>query len=179
MANVKKLSVATVYGKPSLAELVAAQAKGKGLPAMRAAGFCVGTKSGESSFGPWQALIGDFVAWKLDADGKPVGEPQQSSSLFLPDIAMAPLQVALGQGAQSVRFAIDIQFVVVEESKRKPGGSIYEYSFSHVLAPDTASPMAQLLLELDPAPAPAPVPEPEPVPKPATETPPAKGAKGK
>ena len=173
MANVKKLSVATVFGKPTLAALVAAQEKGKSLPAMRAAGFAVGFKSGESSFGAFTALQGDFACWPLDADGKTVGEPSQSSTLYLPDIALTPILVSLGQGAQSVRFAIDIAFNVVPEDKRKPGGSIYEYTFVNVLPPDTASPMAGLLADIAAA-APALT-----APVPANETAEEKPAKGK
>lgn len=148
MANVKKLSVATVYGKPTLGALVAAQAAGKSLPAMRAIGFAVGFKTGESSFGAFTALQGDFACWPLDGAGKPTGEQQQSSTLYLPEIALTPILVALTNGAQSVKFAIDIAFMVVPEEKRKPGGSIYEYTFTNVLPPDTSSPMASLLADV-------------------------------
>jgi hypothetical protein len=182
MANVKKLSTATIKGKLSLAALVEFQKAGKPHPVMRAAGIATGFKTGESQHGTFTALSGQFTAWPLGDDGRPTGSGDSSSTLFLPDIAMQPILVALSvPGAQAVQFALDIWANVVPEEKRKPGGSIYEYTYTDVLPPAEDSPMARLMAAISAAEAPkleAPAPASEP-PAEQAPAPAPKGAKGK
>ena len=135
MAQTKKLSVATVYGKIDPKEVLNAK---EPIKVMRVMGQAVGTKAGTSSYGDWTSLVGQFKAVNPDT-----GKAFEASTLFLPEVALLPIQVALAQGdARGVTFAIDLY--VKEAASRKPGGSVYEYSFEHVLPPVDSDPIAQL-----------------------------------
>ena len=153
MSQIKKLSVATVYGKIKLADLMAK----KQFPLMKVYGSAVSVKKGLSSFGEWQALQGQFKAVNSDT-----GEISEAATLFLPDVALIPIQVALSApGANAVEFAIEIQVKFSEESQTK-----YEYSWAPLLPPSSDDPIARLEAKMQallPAPAPAvePVAEPE------------------
>jgi hypothetical protein len=159
MKQVKKLSVATVYGKIKLSELMTK----KEMIVMRVIGSAVAVKKGISSFGEWTALQGKFRA-----SNPSTGEVQESATLFLPDVALIPVQVALSAGAQAVEFAIDVSVkYVAEEEGHKPGGSPYEYSFASLIEPSDDDPIARLEAKLKAA-LPAP-----------TETPPVQAPKKK
>jgi hypothetical protein len=135
MANIKKISVANVYGKIDLKELVNATAP---IEVMRVYGLAVGSKSGTSQYGDWTALVGQFEAVN------PVsGEVTQSAQCFLPEIALLPILTELArEGAKGVQFGIRL-FVKVSNNT-KPGGSPYEYTFEHMLPPSDNDPMAAL-----------------------------------
>ena len=135
MAQVKKISVATVFGKIDVKAVLNA---GKPITVMRVAGQAVGTKSGDSNYGEWTALVGSFIATNPET-----GEVVEASQLFLPEVALIPIQVALGQaGARAVDFAIEV--IVQPSNNTKPGGSPYEYSFVNLMAPAENDPMAKL-----------------------------------
>jgi hypothetical protein len=122
MAQVKKLSVATVYGAIDLKELLNA---GRPLAVMHVGGTAVGTKTGQSPYGEWIALIGEFTAINAET-----GEMSEAAQLFLPEVALIPIQTALArEGARGVEFAITV-YAQPSESK-KPGGSPYEYTFEN------------------------------------------------
>ena len=126
MAQVKKISVATVYGKISLKEIV--EAGPTGIAVMRVAGQAIGTKTGDSNYGPWTALLGRFIAVHPQT-----GKETEAMQCFLPEVAMIPIQLALANAeTRAVDFAIEI--VAKESSNTKPGGSPYDYSFNN-LAP--------------------------------------------
>lgn len=127
MAQVKKLSVATVFGKIKLSELMAAP--NQTLKIMRVIGMATGTKSGTTSYGEYSALQGQFRAIHPTT-----GETFDAGTLFLPDIALVPIKAALAGGAQGVEFAIDVSAVYVAEKEGfKAGGSPYEYTFENLL----------------------------------------------
>lgn len=180
MAQVKKLSVATVFGKIKLSELMAA--KDKTLPVMRVFGIATGTKSGTTNFGDYTALQGQFRAVH------PVtGETHDAATLFLPDIALLPITAALASGAQGVEFAIVVSAVYVAEKEGfKAGGSPYEYTFENLLPMGGDDPLARLQGKLqalaapaaDPASAPAPAADPASAPAEPTK-PAGKGKAGK
>jgi hypothetical protein len=135
MAQTKKLSVATVYGKIDAKKVLNSE---QPIKVMRVYGQAVGTKTGDSNFGPWTALVGQFKAAHPET-----GEVSEASTLFLPDVALVPLQVALAQeGARGVMFAMDI--FVKASTNTKPGGSVYEYSFENVLPPADNDPIKAL-----------------------------------
>lgn len=135
MAQVKKISVATVWGKIDLKELLNA---GKPVSVMRVAGQAIGTKSGEHTYGEWTALVGAFVAVNPET-----GETMESSQCFLPEVALIPIQLALGRAnSQAVDFAIEVQ--VQASTNTKPGGSAYEYTFVNLMEPVANDPMAKL-----------------------------------
>lgn len=133
MPQVKKLSVATVYGKIDAKKVLTADAP---IDLMTVYGVAVGTKSGTSNYGDWTALVGEFEAVNAET-----GEVSQANQLFLPEIALIPLRVAL-ERAQSVRFAIKLQARAATNSK--PGGVPYEYTFDSVLPPAEDDPMQAL-----------------------------------
>lgn len=135
MAQVKKLSVATVYGKIDLKKVINSTAP---IPVMDVYGLAVGTKSGDSNYGEWTALVGQF-----EARNPETGEISGASQLFLPEVALIPIQVAMaGEGAKSVKFAI--RLTVKASQNTKPGGSPYEYSFEPLLPPTEDDPVASL-----------------------------------
>lgn len=135
MAQTKKLSVATVCGKVDAKKVLNSATP---IKLMRVIGQAVGTKTGTSNFGEWVSLVGQFKATNIKT-----GEISEASTLFLPDVALLPLQVALAQGdTRGVAFAIDLY--VKQSTNSKPGGSVYEYSFENVLPPADNDPIAAL-----------------------------------
>ena len=136
MAQVKKLSVAVVYGKIDLKELIAAP--DETIRVMRVLGSAVGVKEGESNFGHWRALMGQFRGIN-----SVTGEVFEAPILYLPEVALTPILVSLSQpGARAVEFAIDVSVKYVNNGK--PGGVPYEYTWAPLLAADADDPIARL-----------------------------------
>ena len=168
MAQVKKLSVATVYGAIDLEKLIAASKVGDGsMPLMQVIGNAIGQKTGQSSYGDWTALTGQFQATNLET-----GEVSEAAQLFLPEVALIPLQVAMASPeARGVEFAITVSAKYAKSAK--PGGVPYEYTWTPLLPPDANDPITRIkarLLALAPPAAKAADPAP-------ADTKPAKGAK--
>jgi hypothetical protein len=137
--QLKKLSVATVWGKIDAKTVLNAT---EPIALMTVYGMAVGVKTGTSSYGDWTALLGQFKAIHAET-----GELFESPQLFLPEVALVPLRVALAAGdARSVKFAIKL--LVKESASRKPGGSVYEYTFENVLAPAEDDPILALESEM-------------------------------
>lgn len=135
MANIKKLSVATVYGKIDLKKLVNSEGP---IKIMRVIGNAVGHKSSTSQYGDWTALTGLFSGINLET-----GEESRSSQLFLPEVALTPIMVQLAQpGVRGVEFAIDI--TVKHNPDARPGGSAYEYGFDTVLTASESDPITRI-----------------------------------
>lgn len=138
MSQVKKISIATVYGKIDLKKLLAANEKGLDLPCMRVMGCAVSSKTGESAYGNWTCLMGTFEA--IDAS---TGEEHKAAQCYLPDIALLPILLSLNQpDCRGVEFVMDISARYINDAK--PGGSVYEYIFDHVLPPDENDPISRL-----------------------------------
>ena len=141
MSQIKKLSVATVYGKIDLKKLLAAP--GERIELMTVIGSAVGMKDGTSSYGDWRALLGIFQATNLET-----GEVFDASTLFLPEVAMIPITVSLAQpGTRGVEFAIKISARYAHDAK--PGGSAYEYTWEPLLPPDQSDPVTRIKAKLD------------------------------
>lgn len=142
MAQTKKLSVATVYGKIKLSELI----KAKTIHLMDVMGVAVREKKGLSSFGEWSALEGRFRATNAAT-----GEVNESSTLFLPDVALTPIQVALSApDAKGVEFAISISAkYVAEDEGHKAGGSPYEYTWEPILSMGSDDPLARISAKIE------------------------------
>lgn len=149
MAQVKKISVATVFGKVDLEALI--KAPNQEISVMRVLGRAVGVKSGMSSYGEWKALQGQFQAVHSST-----GEISEAAVLFLPDVAMTPLLVALSAPeSRGVEFALELSVKYVKNGK--PGGVPYEYTWKPLLPPDASDPIARLnarLIEVGALPAP-------------------------
>lgn len=138
--QVKKLSVKTVYGLIDIKRVLNAD---EPIPVMYVGGTCVGYKLVPSPYGEATALQGNFIARHPDT-----GEEFNSSTLFLPDVAMIPIQVALAAGARGVDFAILVQ--VQAATGGKPGGVPYEYTFVDRMPQTENDPLARVRLLLAP-----------------------------
>lgn len=140
--QIKKLSVATVYGKIKLADLI----EKKKIAVMIVVGTAIATKEGESGYGVWRALQGQFRAINPET-----GDTFEGPQLFLPDVALVPIEVALA-GSRGVEFAIRVVAIYVADNPgRKPGGAPYEYTFEPLLIPVEDNPLDRLMAKIDPA----------------------------
>jgi len=83
-------------------------------------GTATGIKTGESNFGVWVALKGEFNAWNDKVNVK-------SNVIFLPEVATIPLEAALKSGAKHVDFGI----AVVKCASESIIG--YEYSIKNII----------------------------------------------
>lgn len=156
MAQIKKLSVKTVYGLIDLEKLI--NAPGKKLDVMTVLGLAVAVKQGTATYGDWTALQGQFEATNCET-----GEVFSSATLFLPEVALVPIQIALAQeGSRGVEFAIKIG--VEYNPNKKPGGSAYSYTFDPLIPPDNNDPVSRLKSKLLALAAPAGTAAPAPAP---------------
>lgn len=138
--QIKKLSAATIYGKIDLKKLLAAP--DERLELFTVLGLAVGQKSGMSAYGEWTALMGQFEATNVET-----GETFAGAQLFLPDVALVPLQVALSaEGSRGVEFAIKISAKYAKSDKA--GGAAYEYTWEPLLPPDNNDPVTRLKARL-------------------------------
>lgn len=120
MSQVKKITVAAVYGRIDIKAVVNSDVP---IPVMKIGGQVIGSKLVQSPYGAATALQGQFVAYHPET-----GEEFLSSTLFLPDVAMVPIMVALSrEGVRGVDFAIELQ--VQPSQSKKAGGVPYEYTF--------------------------------------------------
>ena len=137
MSQVKKLSVATVFGKIKISDLV----EKKTFPVMTVVGSAVAIKKGISAYGEFVSLQGRFRATN------PVtGEVSEAAVLFLPDVALLPVQTQLAQpDCKGVDFAIRVGVkYVAEDEGHKAGGSVYEYWFEPLLEMGQDDPIARI-----------------------------------
>lgn len=156
MTQVKKLSVASVYGKIKLTELMAK----KTLPVMIAMGTAVSIKTGQSNFGEWRGLMGQFRAIHPET-----GEQFDAPQLFLPEVALIPIEVALAN-SRGVEFAIKVVARYTgDDENRKPGGAPYEYSWEPLIEASEDDALSRIAAKINqkllPAPAAAAPAEPD------------------
>jgi len=83
-------------------------------------GTATGVKTGQSNFGEWVALKGEFNAWNDKVNVK-------SNVIFLPEVATIPLEAALKAGAKHVDFGIS----VIKGASDSVIG--YEYSIKNII----------------------------------------------
>ena len=156
MSQVKKISVAGVYGKIKLTDLIAK----KSFDVMQVVGCAVGKRTGVTSFGEFTALQGTFAATHPET-----GEVSQAAVLYIPDVALLPILTALASpDAKGVDFAIMVSVkYVADDAGYKTGGSVYEYTFRHLLDMGSDDPIARINAKIAAQTAakalPAPVPE--------------------
>jgi len=121
MQAIKKLSIAKCAGKMTSKRVFEAGGK---LAVLRVVGTAVGVKTGQSDYGDWTALIGDFGVTNLID-----GEQFRGATLFLPDVALLPIQVQLQKpNAQAVQFALDVY--AVEDDTTTVG---FSYQVDHLV----------------------------------------------
>lgn len=141
MAQVKKISVAAVYGKIKLSELVAKRS----IDVMKVIGSAVGVKKGTTAYGEYTCLNGVF-----EGTNPVTGEISRASVCFLPDVALMPIMVALSNpDCTSVDFAIMVQVkYVADEEGHRSGGSAYEYRFTPLLDMGAEDPVVRIQARL-------------------------------
>lgn len=135
---IKKLSIATVYGKVLVADI---PADGE-LKLCRLAGIASATDSGSSSFGDWSCLVGQCAGTNHQT-----GEIFVGKSVFVPGAMGDALIDALitaqkDDASATMKFSLDISAKV---SSRDPNK--YEYIVRPVMESDVKN-EAMLLLSL-------------------------------
>lgn len=142
-----KITVKTVCGTPEVSKLPGLELPDASpnpdceVKLMRVAGYCKGVKSGQSTYGEWQALTGEFAATNYAT-----GELYQSKTCLLPgplgEALIDTTVEALSESADAqIRFSVD---VFVKRSAREPKAK-YEYVVRPVLETDFTSPALELL----------------------------------
>ena len=116
---VKKISVATVFGRIKAETIAALKESGEYKVVGRFYGVANAVKTGVSQYGAWTALIGTFRGVNAET-----GEVFDGSQLLLPmGLVQAPA-AALANGADSVSLAFDIKI----KHREIAGQDKYEYS---------------------------------------------------
>ncbi len=131
MSNLKKITVKTVCGR-----IVGIERKPKEtLSVMRVVGIARRIVTGESDYGAWIKLKGEFHATNLLT-----GEEFHSSTCMLPEVASDLVENALAdENNKSVEFGFDI---TVGPSDTPIG---YEYGALSLIAPSQEDPLQKLL----------------------------------
>lgn len=142
----KKISIRTIVGsKPDILAIAITgrerdkDAVGELVPIMRVLGQVSGYTAGESDFGSFVKLRGNFQATNL-ITGEVVDSATQA---ILPDVVSEPVALALKGGAQAAEFAVEIDVQFVEKA-----ATMYEFSARSLIKPQTAAPIAGLLSRL-------------------------------
>jgi len=142
--QLKKLSVATVYGR--IEPRAVLEAGPGGLPIMDVFGLAVGVKTGNKDFGgemrEWAGLTGTFECVNVAT-----GEAMRASTLFIPEIALTPIRVALDSTGKGVSVAM--RLLAVEAKNPKPGGAFYEYRVESLLAQAENDPIAMIKAQVE------------------------------
>lgn len=73
-------------------------------------GRATGLKGGESNYGPWECLTGDFIATSTD------GSQFRANKCFLPEMAHEAVAHQIREGADCVEFGFEIEKKVSEAS---------------------------------------------------------------
>lgn len=153
LTPVGKITVKTVYGvipqdklPPLRVNVSDANPEGDANPnpdfkVCRIVGFASGVKRGDSSYGPWAALVGEFAATNYET-----GEVFGSKTAIIPgpmgEALVTSTEQALLEDAESkVRFSCD---VFVRRSARDPKRK-YEYIVRPVIDAKLSSPALELL----------------------------------
>lgn len=145
MEIVKKLSVGKLVGnvKAVLPDNVKDTSS---ITLARLVGIARGSKTGESQFGMWTSLTGDFVFEPLM--GANAGKRFRSGQLFMPDVALdlvLPLVDGLGKGeGVEVAFALTVR----RDETSQIG---YSYGAQFLMEPQENDPIMGLLDKAMPA----------------------------
>ena len=136
VAAIRKVSIATVYGKVRIADIP----QDGELHLCRMAGVASSVESGESTYGDWQCLVGEFAAVNQQT-----GEMYAGNKCFVPS-AMGEMLVSqmsgalLEDAAARLKFSVDIFAKVSARDENK-----YEYVIRPVLAPEVKNEAMALL----------------------------------
>ena len=110
-------------------------------------GQAVGIKAGESNYGTWEALIGEFKAVRIE-DGKVFS----SKVCFLPELAHDEIKdavIAAQEKADDGKALIEFAYEVGKRNDEDlPAG--YEYTVASLIEIETESdPLAKLMLKVE------------------------------
>ena len=111
-------------------------------------GIARGTKTGQSTYGEWTALTGDFVATAMVGEKK--GQRFRTGQLFLPDVVLNMITAAI-DGKSGVEFAFNIGITAADTEGERPSATGYEYTADFLTEPAENDPLAGLVAAL-PAP---------------------------
>lgn len=136
VAAVRKITVASVFGKVKVADIP----EGEELELCRIAGVASGLESGESSYGPWTMLLGEFAA-----TNRATGEIFAGVKAIVPgamgeQLVLSMSNALVEDAGSKLKFSVDISAKV---SPRDPNK--YEYIVRPVLAPDVKNEAMALL----------------------------------
>lgn len=139
VAVARKLSVATVYGKVKVKDIPT----GGQVHVMRIAGTASDSVSGESAFGRWESLKGEFAAINIETGERFVGV-----NAFVPGALGEMLIEQVKAGVKedvgfSLKFSVDVFVTVSPRDENK-----YEYVTKPVIE-TTAGNQALLLLDVN------------------------------
>lgn len=148
MEIVKKLSIGKLVGKVT-GFLPDSRTDITPVEMGRVVGIARGIKTGESTFGPWRALTGDFVF--IPSVGAKKDQKFRSGQLFMPDVALdlvAPIveNIERGNGVE-VAFSLSAR----NDADSSVG---YVYTCAFLMEPADNDPLVGLLTKALPAPAP-------------------------
>lgn len=132
----RKISVATVYGKVKIADIP----EDETLKICRIAGVASGVESGESSYGDWECLTGEFAATNYAT-----GEVFAGAKAFVPgalgEALQSSMRSALAEDVGSrLKFCVDVSVSVSARDANK-----YEYRVSPVMETDVKNEALALL----------------------------------
>lgn len=97
-------------------------------------GFASGIESGESSFGPWEALVGEFLAVRT-ADG----EEFKAGKAF-PPATLIELVKPFLMDAENPR--VQVAFIIGKKKSSSPVG--YDYTVESMMPPEKDDPLMAL-----------------------------------
>ena len=103
-------------------------------------GIASGKKTGETDYGPWCSLTGNFAAVNLTT-----GEQFRSGVVFLPDVALDPILGQLDSGATAVEFGYTIS--IIDDADSATG---YVYTATPMMEPDQNDPLEKLTSQFNP-----------------------------
>jgi len=142
--SIKKISIKTVCGTPT--RVVTGQSSdGKDViefekkNLMRVGGICTGTKSGETTYGTYTVLRGQFEAVDLET-----GETYRSSKCFLPDDVIDLISTQFY--SENVK-AIEFGFIIGVRPNDSQIG--YEYTAESILETSKNDPLSLLMNKID------------------------------
>lgn len=114
-------------------------ATGKPVKVMRVLGQVSGFSTGESDFGSYVKLFGQFLATNMVT-----GEETPASTALLPNEVGEPLAAAVKAGAESVDFAVEL-YVEFDEN----AATMYKFSARSLIKPETPKPIQSLMARME------------------------------
>jgi hypothetical protein len=105
-------------------------------------GIARNVKRGTSTYGDWEALLGDFMAEPLV--GEKAGKRVRTGQIFLPDVILNMIAGAMN-GANGIEFNFKVGIVAVPTDGDKPSATGYEYVADILVEPTVSDPLTALL----------------------------------